>query len=435
MGAQENPVLEHRWEESRQLLLSYDFPPIPGGIARVTGELARRYPPGSLLISTGRREGSEAVDSQLPNRVDRLGIRSTRLRTAQGLVLWSRRARQLARAFDPGFVWCGNLKPAGFPALWLHRRERIRYGIMLYGSELLLLQQRVRTSRLKRAAAKMMLGNAAVLTAISDWTRRLCLDVLDQIGWKPGEVDVRTIPLGTDPEHFRPGLDTRAVRARYGLDDGRWLLTVARLVGHKGIDTGLKVVAGLRDAYPDLRYAIVGSGPTQSQLETLARDLGIQDAVRFLTGVPDDDLPALYNCAEIYLGLSRPEGLLIEGFGISLVEASACGIPVIGACQGGIPDAVRDGETGILVDSTDLRAVVEVVRALLGDQELAGRLGRGGRRAVATYFNWDRVTADVRRTGNEFARMTHFPELGPSVPTHKTGIDSSGTREVSGSHS
>ena len=396
----------HVYHKQRQLLLSYDFPPIGGGIARVTGELARRYPAGSLLISTGRSPGSAAVDSQLPNRVDRLGIRSTRLRTLQGLVLWSRRARQLAHGFEPGFVWCGNLKPAGFPALWLHRREGIPYGIMLYGSELLLLQQRIRSSRLKRAAAELTLRHAAVLVAISDWTRRLCLEVLGELEWKADEIEVRTIPLGTDPVHFRPGVDTTRVRARYGLDNGRWLITVARLVGHKGIDSGLRVLAALRGAYPDLRYAIVGSGPTQPQLETLARDLGVLESVRFLTSVPDEDLPALYNCAEMYLGLSRPEGLLIEGFGISLSEASACGIPVVGARQGGIPDAVRDGETGVLVDSTDLRAAIQVVQGLLQDPELARRLGQAGRRAVESYFNWDRVTANVRRTGEEFARIT-----------------------------
>jgi phosphatidyl-myo-inositol dimannoside synthase len=394
------------YQNQRQLLLSYDFPPIGGGIARLTGELARRYPPDSLLVSTGRYPGSAAVDAQLPNQVDRLGIRSTRLRTLQGLVLWSRRVRQLARGFEPGFVWCGNLKPAGFPALWLHRREGIPYGIMFYGSELLLLQQRIRSSRLKRAAAELTLRNAAVLVAISDWTRRLCLEVLGEMEWNADEIEVRTIPLGTDPVHFRPGVDTSTVRARYGLDNGRWLITVARLVGHKGIDTGLRVVAALRGAYPDLRYAVVGSGPTQPQLETLARDLGILESVRFLTSVPDEDLPALYNCAEMYLGLSRPEGLLMEGFGISLSEASACGIPVVGARQGGIPDAVRDGETGLLVDSTDLRAVIQMVQGLLQDPELARRLGQAGRRAVESYFNWDRVTADVRRTGEEFARMT-----------------------------
>jgi phosphatidylinositol alpha-1,6-mannosyltransferase len=125
--------------------------------------------------------------------------------------------------------------------------------------------------------------------------------------------------------------------------------------------------------------------------------------VRFLTSVPDADLPALYNCAELYLGLSRPEELLIEGFGIALSEASACGIPVVGGLAGGIPDAVRDGETGLLVDSTDPSAVVGVVRSLLADRELRTRLGDGGRRAVESYFNWDRVTADVRRMGEEFA--------------------------------
>src|SRR5215204_2518198 len=244
----------------RQLLLSYDFPPMAGGIARLTGELAKRYPPSSLLISTGSFEGSAGVDARLSNQVDRLSIRSTRLRTIQGLVLWSRRAGQLARGFRPGFVWCGNLKPAGFPALWLSRREKIPYGIMLYGSELLLLQQRIRGDLLKRAAARWIFQRAAVLVAISEWTRRRCLEVLDGLGCKPAEIDVRRIPLGTDPVHFRPELDTSRVRARYGLEPGRWLITVARLVGHKGFDTGLRVLAALRDACPDLRYAIVGSG-------------------------------------------------------------------------------------------------------------------------------------------------------------------------------
>jgi phosphatidyl-myo-inositol dimannoside synthase len=242
--------------------------------------------------------------------------------------------------------------------------------------------------------------------AISEWTRRQCLEVLDGLGCKPGEIDVRRIPLGTDPAHFRPDLDTSGVRARYGLEPGRWLITVARLVGHKGFDTGLRVLAALREVFPDLRYAIVGSGPMQGQLETLARDLDVGHLVRFLTDVPDEDLPALYNAAEIYLGLSRAEGLLIEGFGISLVEASACGIPVVGARQGGIPDAVREGQTGLLVDSTDLPAIVEVVRSLLENQQLARRLGLEGRRAVETYFNWDRVTADVRRTGDEIAGVS-----------------------------
>jgi phosphatidyl-myo-inositol dimannoside synthase len=395
----------------RQLLLSYDFPPIGGGIARLTGELAQRFPAGSLLVSTGRVAGSEAVDSALPNVVDRARIRSTRLRTVQGLLVWSHRVQRLARAFQPGFVWCGNLKPAGFPALWVRRREGIPYGIILHGSELLLLRHRIHRSPRKRVAARLALRHATVLTAVSAWTRALCLEVLEEIGLGTADTQIRTIPLGTDPLHFRPGIDTSDVRSRYGLEGGRWLLTVARLAVHKGIDTGMRVLMALRDEHPDLRYAIVGSGSKQAELEALATSLGVIDRVRFLTSVPDRDLPALYNCAELYLGLSRPAELLIEGFGIALVEASACGIPVVGGLAGGIPDAVRDRDTGLLVDSTDLGAVVHVVRSLLADRDLRTRLGEGGRRAVETYFNWDRVTEDIRRTGEEFGDLS-----GRAVP-------------------
>jgi phosphatidylinositol alpha-1,6-mannosyltransferase len=147
---------------------------------------------------------------------------------------------------------------------------------------------------------------------------------------------------------------------------------------------------------------VVGHGAKQAELEALARRRGVADRVRFLTAVADADLPALYNGAALYLGLSRPEELLIEGFGISLTEASACGIPVVGGRAGGIPDAVRDGETGLLVDSTDLGAVLAAVRSLLADPALRMRLGQAGRRAVESHYNWERVTREVRRLGQDF---------------------------------
>ena len=398
---------------SRHLLLTYDFPPIGGGIARMMGELAKRYPPGSLLVSTGSCPGSASSDAALPNPVDRVGTASTRLRTIQGLLVWSHRARALDRSFGPEFIWCGNLKPAGFPALWVNRRVGTPYGIFLYGTELLLLQHRVKSSPRKRVAARMALRHAAVLVAVSDWTRRLCLEVLDGMGLPSGAHDVRTMHLGTDPVHFTTGVDPAPIRARYGLGEGRWLLTVARLAAHKGIDVGLKALAALRPTHPDLGYAIVGRGARQAELESLARALGVADRVRFLTDVPDADLPGLYNAAEIYLGLSRAEELMIEGFGIAQTEASACGLPVVGGRSGGIPDAVRHGETGLLVDSTDVGAVVGAIGTLLDDRDLAGRLGRGGRAAVESHYNWDRVTDDVRRIGGELGARSALARLHP----------------------
>src|SRR5215213_8126112 len=383
------------------LLLTYDFPPMGGGISRWMAELAKRYPPGSLIVSTGQNGPAAESDASFPNRIDRLPTPARRLRTIQGILLWSRRVAVLARSNDAEFIWCGNIKPAAYPARWTMERTGTPFGILMHGGDLLILQHQVHQSALKRRTAAALLGSAAVLVANSDWTRDRCLTLLNELDVDASPERVRVVPLGADHEFFRPGVDTREVRARYGLGEGRWLLSVARLTRHKGIDTALHALARLCSRYPTLRYAVVGTGEEHEALTAEARELGVSDIVRFLTDVPDSDLPALYNTAEIYLGASRLMEQQVEGFGISLAEASACGVPVVAGRSGGIPAAVRDGETGLLVDAESDEAVAEALARLLDNPALRARLGAAGRRAVESHYNWDRVTADLVRIGRE----------------------------------
>ncbi len=373
------------------------------------GELARHYPPETLVVSTGQSEGSDALDTELPNRIDRVSVPARRLRTIQGLLLWSRRVSTLCRTLKPGFIWCGNIKPAAYPANWARDRTGVPYGIIVHGTDLLLLQHQAHQSSFKRKVARTLIQPASVIVANSRYTRELCLTVCQEIGAQIDPECIRVVPLGTDPVHFRPGIDTASVRKRYELVGERWMLTVARLTAHKGIDVGLRVLSELKSEHPDLRYAVVGAGKRQAELEKLAATLKVQDRVRFLTDVTDDDLPAMYNVADVYLGVSRQAESMVEGFGISLVEASACGVPVVGGRSGGIPDAVREGETGLLVDPTDPREVGEAVHRILADNELARRLGEAGRRAVETHFNWDRVTTEMIRIADEFSRTDARP--------------------------
>jgi phosphatidylinositol alpha-1,6-mannosyltransferase len=391
-----------------QLLLTYDFPPIGGGIARWMAELAKRYPRGSLVVSTGQHPDAPDVDATFPNRVDRLPLAARKLRTLRGLLFWSRRAAVLTRECGAEFIWCGNMKPAAYPAKWTMERLGTPFGVLLHGGDLLILQHQVHQSLLKRRTARALLSSAAVLVANSRWTRERCLTLLRELEIESGEDLVQVVPLGADHVFFRPGVDTTGVRERYGLGDGRWLLSVARLSRHKGVDTALKALAALGSRYRDLRYAVVGSGEELGALEAEARQLGVGDRVRFLTEVPDRDLPALYNCAEVYLGVSRLMEQRVEGFGISLAEASACGVPVVAGRSGGIPEAVRDGETGFLVDAEVPEAVAAAIGRLLEDGELRARMGAEGRNAVETYYNWDRVAGDIVRIGRELAR--------PAVP-------------------
>jgi len=188
------------------------------------------------------------------------------------------------------------------------------------------------------------------------------------------------------------------------LNGGPWLLTVARLEWHKGIDTMMKALPAVRATQPSVRYAVAGVGDRLPQLEQLRQQLDLGDAVRFLGAVSDDDLPALYNAADLYVGASRRHDLLVEGFGISLVEASACGLAVVGGRSGGVPDAVREGETGILVDPDDPAAVAAGVNDLLSHPERRKQLGAAGRQAVEEFYNWDRVVKDLIRIDERYRR-------------------------------
>jgi len=356
------------------------------------GEMALRFPERALVVSTGAYEGSAASDARFPQVIDRVGIRATRLRTVQGLMMWTLHAGALAKRWRPGFTWCAELKPAGYPARWLAARHHVPYGLIVHGTELLLIQEKIRRSEFKRGTAVSIMGNAAVIVANSNSTANLALDVLTALDLA---VPVESVPLGTTPSEFRPGVDTSAVRAKYGLNGGPWLLTVARLEWHKGIDVVMKAMPQIRAAHPTARYAVVGTSERLPQFEQLQRDLGLGDAVRFLGLVSDAELPAIYNAADLYVGASRRVELLVEGFGISLVEAAACGLAVVGGRSGGVPDAVLEGETGMLVDSDDPAAVAAGINELLSNPARRKQLGASGRRAVEQYYNWDRVVKDL----------------------------------------
>lgn len=383
------------------LLLTFDFPPMSGGIARWMSEIARRYPAGTLTVSTGRMPGDRALDAAFPNAIDRVNAPATRLRTLQGQARWMLRALALHRAKRVRFAWCDNVRPSAYPAWALRRFGGVPYGVIVHGSDLFDLRKNIRRSAIKRRIARALLGNAATLVANSHWTQGVLHDFLSELGLDALAQRTRVVPLGTDPVRFRPDIDARPLQARYNLPNGRWLVTVARLEAFKGIDTVIRALPRIASRIPDVRYAVVGRGSFRAGAEVLAAEQGVADRVHFLSHLGDDELPAAYALASVYAGLTRETPSEVEGFGISLVEAQAAGKPVVAGNAGGIPTAVRDGVTGILIDPLNVEHAAETFIALLEHPERAISMGRAGRDAVEQYFNWDRVVADLLRIAEE----------------------------------
>jgi phosphatidylinositol alpha-1,6-mannosyltransferase len=306
---------------------------------------------------------------------------------------------------------CGNVRPAGY-AVWLaHRRTGAPYLVYVNGLDLLIERRKAR-SALKRRSAAAIFGAAAGVVANSRWTAAVAEEVMREVGVSRPP-PVAAIDLGTDPAQFAPTRDTGALRRRLGLRDAPVLLTVARLVPHKGHDVAIEALARL-GAHGDARYLIVGTGPDEPRLRALAADRGLAGRVHFTGALPDAEVAEAYATADVYVGLSRLDGpTSVEGFGIAFVEAAASGTPSVAGDSGGVRSAVRDGETGFVVPPLDPDAAADALRRLLDDGELRAGMGARGRRLVETHYNWERVARETA----DFARRALAGEARPATRT------------------
>lgn len=198
--------------------------------------------------------------------------------------------------------------------------------------------------------------------------------------------------IGVDTDKFSP-LEQPAQE--------RYLLCVGRHTEKKGIDTLLRAFARIAHKHPDVVLLQVGEGKLTSKLQALARQLGIEGRVRFLGARPHHEVKQLMQQAEIFALPSQvaPSGEC-EGLPIVILEASACGVPVVATYHSGIPEAVIDGETGFLVAEKDDLALAAKLDVLLGDRALGKTMGRQGRALIEAQFDIRRQTAKLEAIYN-----------------------------------
>jgi mannosylfructose-phosphate synthase len=203
---------------------------------------------------------------------------------------------------------------------------------------------------------------------------------------------VRVIPPGVDVDRFRPGDRIEAKRST-GIRD-RYVFCLSRIDTNKGHDLLLHAFDVVQAKIPDVRLLIGGGSPKPKERElgvfetmrSIVAEKGMEDRVEILGYVPDETLVPLYRGAEIF---ALPS--LFEPFGMTALEAMACGIPVVASKFGGIKDVISPGKNGTLVDPTDPEEFANALIALLEDPENARELGQAGMDSVRREFSWEAI--------------------------------------------
>lgn len=194
---------------------------------------------------------------------------------------------------------------------------------------------------------------------------------------------VRIVPNGVDIEEFQPTADKAGAKRQFGLGEEPCVLFVGSLIPRKGLSFLVEAAKKVVKEQANVKFLIVGEGPLRPQLEASINSLGLAGNFVFLGNLNESVLPAVYGCADVFVLPS-----IQEGQGIVLLEAQACGVPVVAFGVGGIYEAVLDRKSGLLSkkgDSDDLAA--DLLR-LLSDKVLRQRFGAEGRRLVIENYTW-----------------------------------------------
>jgi len=212
---------------------------------------------------------------------------------------------------------------------------------------------------------------------------------------------VTVIPPGIDPRRFAVSQDTESLRSRLGAEQTQIVLFVGRLARRKGVKEFIeRSFAQLAREFPAARFVVAGDNPVESLThrddmlseikQTVAR-LGLQDSVRLLGAVDDEQLVSLYQIAHVVVLPALPAIDDVEGFGIVLLEAAAAGRPTLATRVGGIPDAVAHGKGGILVAPGDYEEMTRSLITLLRNGDLRTELGRYAANWVQEKFAWPKM--------------------------------------------
>ena len=358
---------------------------VHGGAERLAAEIATRLDPqlfASTLCITRATHAGHAASGDLPRRLradaEAAGVRVLGLdrRGRWDLAAWSPLLR-LLRSGDVQVIH-GHMFGSNAWAVLLGRLTRIPV-IVAHEHSWAFTGRRLRGI----ADRRLIAAGSDVIIACSQEDRRR---MIDRQGIAPSAV--RFVPNGIAGAPPTPG---RRMRAELGIaSDAPVIGSVGALRTEKRFDVLLRGVAELAPRWPGLRVVIVGEGAERRRIESLARELGLDDTLLLLGA--RDDVPDVLQALDIAVTSSD-----FEGGPLSVMEYMEAGLPVVATAVGGLPQMISDGVHGVLVPRRDPPALAHAIEGLLADPRRRHELGAAGRRRRREEFDLDVMVGELQR--------------------------------------
>ena len=355
------------------LFVTNDFGPRAGGIETFVHGLIDHFPNGSVIVYTSQQGDTTDYDAKwlASHGVFVVRDRSKMLLPTPRVI---RNVRKVIAERDVQSIVFGAAAPLALMGKFLSadRKIAITHGHEVWWAKVPPFNLLMR-----------IIGNSVDhLTYLGEFTKQ---EISKALSKRAKSAMVQIAP-GIHTEKFKP-TDANDLRSELGLSQKEVIISVGRLVPRKGQDQLIKAMPEILKARPNAHLLFVGTGKFKNKLDKLISKRSLQSNVTFTGRVQYEDLAKYICVGDIFAMPSRSRfaGLEVEGLGIVYLEASACGLPVLGGNSGGAPDAVLEGITGLVVDGRDVNQIANgAIKLLESDRKAMGKAGRN--RAVA---NWD----------------------------------------------
>ncbi len=377
----------------RFLLLSDIFPPKTGGSGRWFWEIYSRLPREQVLVAAGDEPRAADFDRTHDLAIVRLPLemRTRGLRPFVNLKKYLSLAwqiRRLAKREGITAIHAARTLPEGFIAYLVRRTTGKPYLVYVHGEEIGVSA----TSRELSWMTRRVFAGASLIIANSRNTRSKLLG-----DWHLPTDKVRLLYPGVDTGRFMPAARDESIRRELGWEGRSVLLTVGRLQKRKGHDMLIRALPAVRERWPNVLYAIVGDGDERPALQALAQSEGLAEQVQFLSDLNDEQLVRCYQQCDLFVLPNRAIGRDVEGFGMVLLEAQACGKPVVAGASGGTAETMRVPETGRIVACDSPEPLAATLIELLSDRQQLATMGQHGREWVCERFDWESLAREAEQ--------------------------------------